>query len=456
MGLVVSFGTSSRSCLGTSLDLPSSGCRDRCAPASSRNGATVYPHARVGDLIPSGDTFRSFHNLFIRRAKVRVPDVIPPERRRARRLVARETGRPHPCGPIARNTIERFNTPMKKGLLVLGMLAAVLSAAVASFDETLERALALAAQGRHAQAREVLGPLLEDDSDHPRARLLDGILRAHEGRASEAIEVFERLRREHPEMSEPWNNLAVLYAAEGRFDEARESLLAALERFPSARGHVDLGGLYAELARLAYRRARGLAADRSADPRTEASGGTSSALPGGSGESPAPERPDRAPAAASPPGTRAVCLRSGGIEDRTVLAGVEEWLESSGAEVFEVRRERGRKVGSHQVYLPPLEDREAAAARVREFRARGVRDVEVIESGPLANGISFGVYEVAENMSRRVASLRELGYGVRTRDNWRFVYRHYVEARAKSDPDGIRAAWQERYPDWTLEIVDCP
>ena len=344
---------------------------------------------------------------------------------------------------------------MKKGLLALCTLAAVLSAADASFDESLERALALVAEGRHAQAREVLDPLLEDESGHPRARLLDGILRAHEGRAREAIEVFDRLRREHPEMSEPWNNLAVLYAAEGRFDEARESLLAALERFPSAPGYPNLGGLYAELARLARRRARDLAADRSEDPRPGASGGLSSVLPGGSRESPAPGRPDREPADASPPASPAVCLRSGGIEDRTVLAGVEEWLESSGAEVFEVRRERQRRVGSHHVHLPPLADREAAAARVREIRARGVRDVEVIESGPLANGISFGLYEVAENMSRRVAALRELGYRVRTRDNWRVVYRHYVEARTKSDPNGIRAAWKERYPDWTLEIVDC-
>ena len=340
---------------------------------------------------------------------------------------------------------------MKKGVFVLCLLAVVRSAAASSFDESLERAIALAAEERHVEAREALDPLLEGDAAHPRARWLDGLLRAHEGRVREAVEVLERLRRDHPEMAEPWSVLAVLHAAEGRFDEARKSLLAALERRPSARGHPDLGGLHAKLAR----RARELAANASAGLRPESSEELSSPLSRGSPRGSAPRPSDAPPADASPTEVRAVCLRSGGIEGRTVLSGVEEWLESRGAEVFEVRREQQREVGSHQVYLPPLADRETAAARVREIRARGVRDVEVIESGPFANGISFGLYEVTDNMRLRVAALRELGYRVRTRDIWRVVHRYFVEARAKSDPDGIRAAWRERYPDWALETVDC-
>ena len=334
---------------------------------------------------------------------------------------------------------------------MLCLLAAVRSAEASSFDESLERAITLAAEERHAQARAVLDPLLERDSAHPRARWLDGLLRAHEGRVSEAVEVLDRLRRDHPEMSEPWSVLAVLHAAEGRFDEARKSLLAALERRPSARGHPDLGGLHAKLAR----RAPKLAADAGADLGPERSEGPSSPLSRGSPDDSAPRPPDAQPADASPSEVRAVCLRSGGIEDRAVLPGVEEWLESHGAEVFELRREQQREVGRHQVYLPPLADRETAAARVRELRSSGVRDVEAIESGPLANGISFGLYEVTENMRRRVAALRELGYRVRTRDISRVAYRYFVEARAKTDPGGIRAAWKKRFPDWALDLVDC-
>lgn len=351
---------------------------------------------------------------------------------------------------------------MKKGLLALCTLAAVLSAAAASIDETLERALALTAEDRFAEARRVLDPLLARDADHPRLRLLDGVLRVQEGRAREAIEVFDRLRRDHPEMSEPWNNLAVLYAAEGRIDEAREALLAALERRPTAAGYANLGEIHAKLARRAWQCSRELAAEERAGRRQEGADGPVSPSPGDSPGGPAPgglaaTSTDLSPARA-PDDTRAehpACLRGGGIEDRRVLAGVEAWLESHGAEVFALRRERHRRPGNFRVYLPPLADGEAAAARAREIRARGVRDIDVIRVGPLANGISFGVYRVEENMRRRVASLERLGYSVRTRKTGKVVHRYFLEARVAAHPEALRAEWKKRFPDWPLESVDC-
>ena len=239
-------------------------------------------------------------------------------------------------------------------------------------------------------------------------------------------------------MSEPWNNLAVLYAAEGRIDEAREALLAALERRPSAIGYANLGEIHAKLARRAWRRSQELAAEGAGGP---ASGGlvarsADASLPRASDDSPA-EHP--------------ACLRGGGFEDRRVLAGVEEWLESRGGEVFALRRERYRTPGSFQVYLPPLADREAAVATLREIRDRGVRDIDVIRAGPLENGISFGVYRVAENTQRRVASLERLGYPVRTRKTGKVVHRYFLEARVAAHPDALRAAWKTRFPDWPLD-----
>ena len=336
----------------------------------------------------------------------------------------------------------RFNGAMKKGLLAFCTLAAVLSAAAASIDETLERVIALANEERLAEARKVLDPLLARNADHPRIRLLDGVLLAQEGRVRDAVEVFDRLRQDHPEMSEPWNNLAVLYAAEGRIDEAREALLAALERRPSAIGYANLSEIHAKLARRAWRRSQELAAKGAGGP---ASGG----LVARSADASTPRASDDSPAE-SP-----ACLRGGGIEDRRVLAGVEEWLESRGAEVFALRRERHRTAENFQVYLPPLADREAAAATAREIRDRGVRDIDVIRAGHLENGISFGVYRVAENTRRRVASLERLGYPVRTRKTGKAVNRYFLEARVAAHPDALRAAWKQRFPDWSLESVDC-
>ena len=351
---------------------------------------------------------------------------------------------------------------MKKGLLALCTLAAVLSAAAASIDEILERAISLAAEERLVEARRVLDPLLERASDHPRVRLLDGVLHAQEGRAMEAIEILDRLRRDHPEMSEPWNHLAVVYAAEGRADEAREALLAALERRPSAIGQSKLGAIHAKLARRAGQRPRELAAQGRADPRPGGEDGPALASRKDPPGSPAPGGRAAESADASPPAVsgdsrsaHASCLRGGGIEDRRLLAGVEAWLESQGVEVYELRRERHGELGNLRVYLAPLADREAAEARVREIRARGVRDVEIIKAGPLANGISFGVYREMENMQRRVAALERLGYPVRTRESRTLVHRYFLEARTTGNPDALRAAWKKRFPDWPLEVVDC-
>ena len=113
---------------------------------------------------------------------------------------------------------------MKKVLFALAALAAVLSPVAALCDETFERALSLASEKHYPEASEVLDSLLKREPGHPRARLLHGILRARTGRVSEAIDIFEALRLDHPDMSEPYNNLAVLYAVQGRLDDARRIL----------------------------------------------------------------------------------------------------------------------------------------------------------------------------------------------------------------------------------------
>ena len=365
-----------------------------------------------------------------------------------------------------RNGRRRVRTPSmgRAGLFALWMLAAIHSSPAAPADDALERARSLTADERYTEARTALDPFLAHRADDPRARLLDGILRAREGRLREAVEVFERLRRDRPEMSEPWSNLAVLYATEGRFDEAREALLAALERRPSAVGFPDLGDLYGKLARRASPRTgehAGPESDRA--PPTGGRDGAAPSIPPGEprrlATAGASAEPDGAPPAAGPgdpPAARGGCLRAGGFEDRRVLAGVEEWLGSHGAEVFELRRVRDRRVGSRRVYLPPLGSRAEAAAKLGEVRARGVRDVAIIEGGPLENGISFGVFGSAENARRRVEALQRLGYPVRRRDERRAFYAYYLEARTGGDPDGLLAAWTERFPGQPLVRVDCP
>ena len=141
-------------------------------------------------------------------------------------------------------------------------------------EDAFGRALSLATEERHSEAREVLDPLLERDPDNTRARLLHGVLRAREGRVGDAIEIFERLKKDNPDRPEPYNNLAVLYTVEGRLDDARRVLLESLERRPHPITYASLGEVYTKLARDANERARELDAGILTSPNRAATPGT--------------------------------------------------------------------------------------------------------------------------------------------------------------------------------------
>src|SRR5207253_5049643 len=75
-------------------------------------------------------------------------------------------------------------------------------------------------------------------------------------RVPEAVQMFTGLTEDYPELPEPYNNLAVLYASQGNFDKAKSALELAIHTHPSyATAHENLGDVYAQLASRAYDRA---------------------------------------------------------------------------------------------------------------------------------------------------------------------------------------------------------
>ncbi len=71
-----------------------------------------------------------------------------------------------------------------------------------------------------------------------------------------AEKIFLQLTREHPELPEPYNNLAVIYAAQGKYENARLALQEAINTHPSyATAHENIGDIYAKMASQAYNQA---------------------------------------------------------------------------------------------------------------------------------------------------------------------------------------------------------
>lgn len=97
----------------------------------------------------------------------------------------------------------------------------------------------------------------------PQMRLLQGVAHTENGQIQEAKAVYLRLTQEFPELPEPHNNLATVYAQESLLDLARESLEMAVKLNPNyALAHENLGDVYVRLARESYARAATL--DRNA------------------------------------------------------------------------------------------------------------------------------------------------------------------------------------------------
>jgi Flp pilus assembly protein TadD len=96
-------------------------------------------------------------------------------------------------------------------------------------------------------------------ADKPRdatMRFLRAVMLTELHRAPEAIDALNKLIEDFPDLPEPYNNLAVLYASQGRIDSARDLLETALRHDPAyAVAHENLGDVFVRLAQRAFERA---------------------------------------------------------------------------------------------------------------------------------------------------------------------------------------------------------
>src|SRR5262249_48974643 len=135
------------------------------------------------------------------------------------------------------------------------VLATVTIAPLAHADE-LQDINALLKQGQHAKALERVNQYLAQKPADPNARFAKGLILAEQNRTQEAIEISAALSRDYPDLPEPYNNLAVLYAQQGQYEKPREQLEKSIRTHPSyATAYENPGDVYAKLASQAYDKA---------------------------------------------------------------------------------------------------------------------------------------------------------------------------------------------------------
>ncbi len=144
-------------------------------------------------------------------------------------------------------------------LLLLLSLALALGSATPIRAQThpdLQEANRMLKAGQARQALDRVNAFLATRPKDPVGRFIKGLAQTELGQTNEAIQTFQGLTEDYPELPEPYNNLAVLYSNKGQFEKARLALELAIQTHPSySTAHENLGDIYAKLASQSYDKA---------------------------------------------------------------------------------------------------------------------------------------------------------------------------------------------------------
>lgn len=138
----------------------------------------------------------------------------------------------------------------------LAFLAALVPTLAVAAVPTLQEVNQAFRQGSNSAALDKVNGYLKANPKDAQGRFLKGLILTELNRYPDAIKVFSDLTEDYPELPEPYNNLAVLYAAQADFERAKHSLEMAIRTHPSyATAHENLGDIYAKMASQAYDKA---------------------------------------------------------------------------------------------------------------------------------------------------------------------------------------------------------
>jgi len=108
-------------------------------------------------------------------------------------------------------------------------------------------------------AQDLIDRQLQKQPTDPQIRLLQSQMQVAQGHVPAAMATLQALTQEFPELPEPYNNLAVLYASQQRYEEALSALQLAVRARPDySLALENLGDVHIALARQSYLKAQSL------------------------------------------------------------------------------------------------------------------------------------------------------------------------------------------------------
>ncbi|AOY91045.1 hypothetical protein BKK79_03865 [Cupriavidus sp. USMAA2-4] len=135
----------------------------------------------------------------------------------------------------------------------MSLAAPAASTPVRSADPGMADAEKAVSQKHYAQAVEQFDRVLAANPRNVQARFERAWALAQGGREQDAERAFAEIAQDFPELPEPHNNLALLYARRGELKRAEAELLLAIDVNPAfAVAYTNLGDVYRRLAEQAY------------------------------------------------------------------------------------------------------------------------------------------------------------------------------------------------------------
>jgi tetratricopeptide (TPR) repeat protein len=125
-----------------------------------------------------------------------------------------------------------------------------------SMQSNIEEIKLLLKNGKYVLAETLTNNSIEENLNDPELLFYKGIIETNMGKNNQAIDTFRNLTERFPELPEPYNNLAVLYAEKGQFSLAKEILEQAIKTNPSyLTAHINLGDIFTKMASESYNKA---------------------------------------------------------------------------------------------------------------------------------------------------------------------------------------------------------
>src|SRR5260221_1288959 len=101
--------------------------------------------------------------------------------------------------------------PLTRIVVVVAAMAFA-ACAIGEQSDAYQDAFKLLKSGQQTQALERVDSFLKANPKDARARFLKGVILTEQSKAADAISIFSSLTEDYPELPEPYNKLAGLYA----------------------------------------------------------------------------------------------------------------------------------------------------------------------------------------------------------------------------------------------------